>query len=272
MTPPRLGVAILHHDLEVLRDWIFGPQRAIEIQDFIAPDLIAGDPAPLVEAYRAALKGHAGPRGIHGPFFGLDLSNPDAEIRGVIQRRLLKGLEIAEALETTQMVLHSPFTYWNLLNRANYAFLQDAMFEAITECLAPVLRRAAEVGCTLVLENLDDTDPAVRVQLAEWIGDANLGVSLDTGHALLAHGRYNAPPVVDFIAAAGGRLSHVHLQDADGYADRHWHPGDGAICWTPVFDALAELPEMPRLILEVRGHKERLPASVARLEARGLAC
>ncbi|MBN2629521.1 MAG: sugar phosphate isomerase/epimerase, partial [Rhodobacteraceae bacterium] len=99
----------------------------------------------------------------------------------------------------------------------------------------------------------------------------NLRVSLDTGHAELAHGRYNAPPVVDFIAAAAGHLGHVHLQDADGYADRHWHPGDGRIPWRPVFDALADLQERPRLILEVRRDQLRLPATVARLEAQGLA-
>jgi len=74
------------------------------------------------------------------------------------------------------------------------------------------------------------------------------------------------------IAAASGFLGHVHLQDVDGYADRHWHPGDGRIAWRPVFEALAVLEESPRLMLEVRTDLPRLPATVARLEAMGLAC
>ena len=75
-----------------------------------------------------------------------------------------------------------------------------------------------------MLENIDDTDPRDRTELVAAIDHPNLMVSLDTGHAELAHGRYGAPPVVDFIAASAQRLGHVHLQDADGYADRHWQP------------------------------------------------
>ncbi|MFC2969502.1 sugar phosphate isomerase/epimerase family protein [Acidimangrovimonas pyrenivorans] len=272
MPLPLLGTAIRRPDLDTLRDWIFDAGRAIEIQDFVMPEVIAGDTSELVADYRTALEGHEGPRGIHGPFFGLDLANPDAEIRAVIQRRLLKGLEIAEALGATHMVVHSPFTYWHVLNRDNYAALHGQMLDAIAACLAPVLTRADAVGCTLMLENIDDTDPAHRIEAIRRIGHPRLKASLDTGHAELAHGRYNAPPVVDFIARAGDALGHVHLQDADGHADRHWHPGEGRVPWAAVFTALDRLPARPRLILEVRDRPERLPETVRRLEALGLAC
>lgn len=268
---PVLGTALTLRDFAPLQEWICGPGRAIEIQDFVFPEVIAGDCSGLIAAWRAVLGAHAGPRGIHGPFFGLDLANPDAEIRAIVQRRFLKGLEIAEALGASHMVVHSPFTYWHVLNRANYPDIQPAQFAAAAECLAPVLARAASVGCTLMLENIDDTDPATRVDLVRAIAHPNLKVSLDTGHAELAHGRYGAPPVVDYVAAAGDLLGHVHLQDADGYADRHWHPGDGRVPWRPVFDEIARQGAAPRLILEVRRDLARLPATVARLEALGLA-
>jgi len=271
MTLPLLGAAIRRPDLDILRDWLFEENRAIEIQDFVMPDVIAGDPRDLIESYKVALAGHHGPRGIHGPFFGLDLANPDVEIRAVIQQRLLTGLEIAEALGGTHMVVHSPFTYWHVLNRDNYSQIHGQMIEAMHACLAPVLARAGEIGCTLMLENIDDTDPAARVAAVAAIDHPALRVSLDTGHAELAHGRYGAPPVVDFIAQAGARLGHVHLQDADGYADRHWHPGEGRILWPAVFAQLATLPELPRLILEVRNRIARLPATVRNLQERGLA-
>ena len=51
--------------------------------------------------------------------------------------------------------------------------------------------------------------------------------------------------------AGGAALRHVHLQDVDGFADRHWHPGEGNIPWKSVFAALNRLPQMPRLLLEV---------------------
>lgn len=268
---PLLGVALTRPDFDALRDWITGPGRAIEIQDFVGADVIAGDTDALVADWRAALAGHAGPRGIHGPFFGLDLSNPDREIRAVIQRRLLKGLEIAEALGGTHMVVHSPFNFWHVLNRDNYPRIHAGMIDAMADCLSPVLARAADVGCTLMLENIDDTDPQHRADAARAIGHPNLALSIDTGHATLAHANYGAPPVVDFVARAGDLLRHVHLQDVDGHADRHWHPGEGIIPWPAVFNALARNPAEPRLILEVRDRRDRLPRTVAALEGLGLA-
>ncbi|SOC00464.1 sugar phosphate isomerase/epimerase [Rhodobacter sp. JA431] len=268
---PLLGTALLIDHFTPLRDWICEAGRAIEIQDFVTPNMSEAETAELIAQWQKLLPAHTGPRGIHGPFLGLDLSTADKEIRALVTKRLLWGVNVAEALSATHMVVHSPFTYWHLLNRANYPFIEPAMFDAMADCLAPVLARAADVGCTVMLENIDDTDPTARVRLVQQINHPNLRVSIDTGHAELAHGRYGAPPVVDYIAAAGATLGHVHLQDADGYADRHWHPGDGRIPWRPVFEALAKLETPPRLILEVREDRTRLPQTVARLEALGLA-
>jgi len=272
MTLPRLGVAVTSAPFDILRDWIFDTDRAIEIQDFVTPAVIGGDCSDLIARWQDKLEGHRGLRGIHGPFFSLDIAAPDPAIREVVQMRLLRGLEIAEKLKATHMVVHSPFTLWHTLNYANYPKLRADMFSAAAACLAPVLDRARQCGCTVMLENIDDTDPRDRSELVETIDHPNLMVSLDTGHAELAHGRYGAPPVVDFIAASSQHLGHVHLQDADAYADRHWHPGDGSIPWRPVFAALARCATQPRLILEVNSDFERLPDSVSRLEAMGLAC
>jgi sugar phosphate isomerase/epimerase len=272
MNLPRLGVALNRDRFDLLRDWILATDRTIEIQDFVHPTVIGADHSGLIGQWRDRLADHRGLRGIHGPFFSLDIAAPDPAIRAVVQQRLIAGLAVAEALGGTHMVVHSPFTFWHTLNYANFTYLRGALFEAAAECLAPVLARAAEIGCTVMLENIDDTDPRDRTELVATIDHPNLMISLDTGHAELAHGRYGAPPVVDFVAASAERLGHVHLQDADGYADRHWHPGDGSIPWRPVFSALAKCPKAPRLILEVQNDHERLPETVARLEERGLAC
>ena len=272
MTLPLLGAAVNLSGFTAIKDWICGPGRAIEIQDFCQIGVFERDHSDLLSAWQKVLSGHTAERGIHGPFFGLDIATPDTEVRAIVQKRMMQGLAVAEALEATHMVIHSPFTHWHQLNRANYPSVYPSLMECAAYCLAPVLDRAANIGCTLMLENCDDTDPSARVDMVRHIGHANLKVSLDTGHADIVHGRYDAPHVVDFISAASGHLGHVHLQDVDGYADRHWHPGDGRIAWRPVFDALAALEERPRLMLEVRTDLPRLPATVARLETLGLAC
>lgn len=265
MPLPTIGAAVRMRDMDALQDWIFTADRPIEIQDFVGAEVIAGDVSDLVAAWRTRLDGHRGPRGIHGPFFGLDLSNPDRAIRDIIAARLIKGVEIAAQLGADVMVVHSPFNFWHKLNYANYSFLRPGLMDACAECLAPVLDRAAGEGVTLVLENIDDTDPADRGDLVTRIGHANLKLSVDTGHADLAHANYGAPPVVDVLGAAGEHLAHVHLQDVDGHADRHWHPGDGRIHWRPVMEHLAGLGDPARLILEVRANLHRLPETADRL-------
>ena len=97
-----------------------------------------------------------------------------------------------------------------------------------------------------------------------------MAVSIDTGHAHYAHGSTGAPPVDYYVRRAGNRVEHIHLQDADGHADRHWTIGEGTICWPAVFRALGEFCANPRLILELRDKAGILP-SVEYLSRLGLA-
>ncbi len=111
-----------------------------------------------------------------------------------------------------------------------------------------------------------------RGLLAESFGSDAVKVSVDTGHANCMHGSAGAPPVDHFVKAAGKQLAHVHLQDTDGYADRHWLPGSGTIRWPAVFEALRDCCENPRLVIEVFGqYQADIPQCVARFEEQGLA-
>lgn len=266
MTLPTLGAAVRIEHMDSLQDWLFSQHRPIEIQDFVSPDVIAADTSERIAAWRKRLDGHEGERGIHGPFFGLDLANPDREIRAIIQARLMKGVEVAAALGADHMVIHSPFNFWHHLNYINYRQLRPSLMSACGDCLGAVLDKAAQYGVILVLENIDDTDPADRADLVKQMDHPCLKLSVDTGHADLAHANYGAPPVIDVLTHAGDALAHVHLQDVDGHADRHWHPGDGRIHWQSVVDHLSGLNHPVRLILEVRTRIHRIPSSAAMLE------
>ena len=123
------------------------------------------------------------------------------------------------------------------------------------------MKRAEAIGVTLVIENIEDIDPRWRVRLAESFDSKQVRVSIDTGHAHYAHGSTGAPPVDYFVVAAGNMLEHVHLQDADGYADRHWVMGEGTIRWASVFRALGALTSNPRLIIELRDTTRILEAA-----------
>jgi sugar phosphate isomerase/epimerase len=92
--------------------------------------------------------------------------------------------------------------------------------------------------------------------MVDGFGSQAIALSIDTGHAQLARRMSGAPPVADFITDAGAQLAHVHLQDVDGHADRHWAPGEGEIEWTAVFRALAACESDPHLVLELRDNAD----------------
>ena len=167
------------------------------------------------------------------------------------------------------MVIHSPYSTWDHNNLDNNPGARDQVIENVHATIGAAVKRAEDMGVVLVIENIEDKDPAERVRLAESFDSPAVRVSIDTGHANYAHGSTGAPPVDYYVTAAGEMLNHVHLQDTDGYADRHWSLGEGNIRWDAVFRALGRLEVAPRLVLELKD-KDQIPASMAYLEAEGL--
>lgn len=265
MTPLKIGAALGISEIPTFRDWLIADSRDLEIQDFISNNLLLGDWQSAVETARAALDGFEGRLGIHGPFINVPINANDPEIGPIVTRRYLTALEAAEALGATQMVIHSPFTTWDANNFGMKApdstdgWTRFAKMEDVRTVMGPVARRAEEIGLTLVIENIEDKDPQDRKDLAESFASPNVKLSIDTGHAHYAHGSTGAPPVDYYVRHAGALLDHVHLQEADGYADRHWAPGRGTINWHAVFGAIAELTVSPHLVLELRDKNDILP-------------
>lgn len=252
---PVLGAALSLDMLAHHHDWVMESQRDLELQSFCWPNTAEADLAPMILRAKELLSGHSGKRGLHGPFMSFNIDCADPEITAVIRRRMLRTLDICAELSADQMVIHSPYGLWNEADRATDAASAYIQVERVRYVLMPVIKRAEELGVELVIENVEDIDPHARVALAAALKSPKVRVSLDTGHAQMMHCRCGAPPVDAFVQAAGGALGHVHLQDVDGFADRHWHPGEGGIAWRAVFAALGRLPKMPRLILEVNDER-----------------
>lgn len=268
--PIKIGACLRIDQIADHRDWLFDADRDIELQNFMTHDQLS-DWRDAAQAAKQALEGHQGRIGIHGPFEGLDIDNKDAELRPLITRRMITAVEAAAAVGARQMVLHSPYSRWyaqNLLAKEGYA---EAKLERIHEVLRPVVDRAASEGVTLVIENIQDVAPATRREMVQSFGSDAIALSIDTGHAQLARRMSGAPPVDYFVRDAGSLLRHVHVQDVDGHADRHWPPGDGEIEWRAVFAALEDCESAPHVVLELRD-KAQIPRGFSWLQERGLIC
>ena len=265
---PVVGAALRLDEFEEHRDFMEEKSRDLELQDFHWPQVIAGDVSDLIKRTKKTLAGYSGRIGIHGPFWDFNIANWDPDFRALVQKRLLKALDVCEAIGASHLVIHSPFTTWDYYNQDNYPGAREGLVERAQETLLPVVKRAHSICTMLVIENCEDIDPDDRLALSQSFNSDVMGLSVDTGHAHYAHGRHNAPPVDAFIRRAGNDLHHIHLQDADGYSDRHWAIGRGTVNWHAVFAALPKTN--PRLILELRD-KTGLNESIAYLKGLGVA-
>jgi sugar phosphate isomerase/epimerase len=269
MTLPIIGAALAIDELSHYRDWLFEKNRDLELQTFHEPEIITGDWKPYAEEATRLLSGFKGRLGIHGPFWGFTIHSKDPDVRRIVAKRMEQGLDVCAAIGATQMVIHSPYSTWDYNNLDNNPTARATVIENAHDTLRAAVSRAEDQGVTLVLENIEDIDPLDRLRLVQSFDSPAFRLSVDTGHAAYAHGSTGGPPVDYFIAAAGTALDHVHLQDADGYADRHWTIGEGEVPWHAVFRALGRIEGNPRLILELRD-KSGIAASMTYLSERGL--
>ena len=266
---PIVGASLRPTDLAAHHNWLREKPRDLELIGFHeAP--FGEDARADAEAVKPMLAGMEGRIGVHGPFRGFPLDTEDADVRTVIHKRLDQALDLSGWIGATQIVLHSPVKAWHHENLLNVDEGWAMFVDRVSAAIGPAVERAASLGVELVLENIEDRDPEARVRLAEHFDSPAVRVSIDTGHAAWAHGICGAPAVDRYVRAAGNMLTHMHLQDTDHFADRHWAIGDGHLPWGAIFAELGKLSSNPRLIIEIKD-RTAVQRSAAWLAERGLA-
>jgi sugar phosphate isomerase/epimerase len=266
---PVIGAALPIAALAQYADWLKAQQRDLEIQDPFNPTVLDSDWQSLVAQARGILDGYTGRMGVHGPFMGLTLMPRDPKVRQVVNDRLRQALDFVQALGATHMVMHSPFDFFGgplLPHSAEHG--QAEQFELIHALLDPIVPIAQAANCTLVIENIYDTNSAPLFALIRSFNSDFVKLSIDTGHAFIRQ-QIGGPSPEAWVSQADTLLAHMHIQDTDGQIDRHWAPGAGNTDWHALFAAIAALPQQPRLLLELRD-KEQIPAGAAWLQAQGL--
>ena len=277
MTLQTLGAALSIHQLEHNRDFLLEHGgRDLEIQDPCRVGMLDEDWTPLLRTLKTNLAGHTARVGIHAPFDGYHIGSYDPFAGEFVAKRFLRTLEfiasVADALggsRAPHMVLHSPFLFFGhpLVAHSEATGLRQQI-GFIQRTLEPVLKRAAELDCTLVIENIRDTNPYALLETVKSFASDHVRMSLDAGHAHLMH-QCGGPRADQWVRQAGSLLGHVHMQDNDGQLDHHWHPGQGDINWWAVLNELGKLEHKPRLILELRDHN--VQKSIQWFVAHGLA-
>lgn len=249
---PIIGAAMETASLPRYIDWLVDKQRPLEIQDPCRLGVLDGDYQPAVAEARALLNrhGYSGRMGIHAAYSGLEFYTYDPLIKEVIAKRHRQSLEYGAEIGATHMVLHSPFTYFgNIFTNNMPRRRRQRHIDLIHEILTPLLPVAERIGCTFVFEVCYDRNVIPLLDLVHSFDSPHVRLSIDTGHAFV-NLQQGGPTPDQWVYEGADVLEHVHLQDVDGYADRHWTIGMGNINWRAFFHALAETQSNPRLIIE----------------------
>ena len=163
---------------------------------------------------------------LHGPFLGMEFAHRDHLFREVVNRRLDMMYAVAGKLKASRLVLHSGYTpEVDLFN------LQDSWLERNVEFWQREIRRWADAGVEIVLENDTQKSPDILVRLVNKVDHPSLGLCLDIGHQNVFSG-LDAP---EWVRRMGHRLSHIHLHDNDRTGDWHWPIGRGTIDFEPFY-------------------------------------
>ncbi len=245
----RMGLAVTLPELERCARWLKAGARDVELQDICEPEVMDGDWRGVARRSAELLDGHTGRIGVHAPFSNIAIASLDSQIRAVVQSRLNLGLDYVEAVGGSHMVIHSPFYFLGHALVAHQTTL-EAEIALAHLTLAPILERAAGLGCVLVVENILDLNPAPLLRLVASFGSPHLRLSIDVGHAHIMGSR-GAPPAAHWLSQGAELLGHVHLQDNDGTEDAHLAPGGGTVHWPGILRELRASQTDPRLIVEV---------------------
>lgn len=191
---------------------------------------------------KAYLRHHKGPRSLHAPFYDLNLASENySSLRELSFRILQHALERAPELECEYMVIHPH-------SGSSHVFERFRTKQWIKVALNHLAGKARQVGVKLAIENVG-YGPAQLFDAREFVEliyeiDGVVGL-LDVGHAHL-----NGWDIPEVIGQLGEKLVALHLHDNWGQADEHLPVGRGSIDFRPIWEALAEAPARPALVLE----------------------
>ena len=108
---------------------------------------------------------------------------------------------------------------------------------------------AKPLGVTLLLENIPN-ELSTPERLVEFIHHAHftdVGICFDVGHAHIMGGVEPAFHLLKPLI----RSTHVH--DNAAVSDDHLWPGDGTVNWEETMSLLRSAPQVPPLLLEIKG-------------------
>lgn len=231
----------------------------LELSDEHGAELLSrGNPELTGKSFRSFAENY----GVNFPQGHLWLSCDIASVKQAeVLDSLKRWLDLFLAVGVHAAVLHPG---GGEMVRAGYPLekIEEARLYALKELTSYIKGTDMIICLENIAKNKSECDDLCG--LVEKVGDANLGICLDTGHLNLAGGNQG-----DFIRRAGKNLKALHIADNEGISDQHLMPfGRGNVRWNDVMEALKKVNYNGLFNYEIPGESGRcpLPARLAKLD------
>lgn len=220
--------------LETILHWRLNVEIGFEAEEL---DLVS----PLDLRRTAEQLQNAGCRiTLHAPFWDLCPGSVDPFIRHVSHGRLRRLFDLPAVFHPLKVVCHTGY------DPRHHHSHRQAWLERSMALWEPLVERAELLKCSLLLENVWESDPGFHHELFERLSSPYFGFCLDVGH----QHSFSGAPLAVWLEALSGFLQEVHLHDNDGTGDAHLPIGQGTIDFGLLFRYLRTTENAPVLTLE----------------------
>ena len=174
---------------------------------------------------------------LHAPFNELFPCAIDPKARELSAARFRQAIALAKNYGARKVILHGGYNPW-IYYPAWYVeqsilFWKDFLLD--------------DPGVELVLENVLETDPTWLSDIVKGVNDPRLRMCLDIGHV----NAYSKVPVMEWLETCAPWISHFHIHNNDGTADRHSALFEGTIPMTEFLRRAEELCPNATFTLEL---------------------
>ncbi|HYY68638.1 MAG TPA: sugar phosphate isomerase/epimerase family protein [Terriglobales bacterium] len=173
--------------------------------------------------------------------------SPPVNIAAVDKRARIDAMdEIKRAIEVAEQI---PFRFLVQHVGISGEEWDPRKSEAAMTSIEHLKAFAKPLGVNVLLENIPN-ELSTPERLSELIRRAHfddVGICFDVGHAHIMGGVAQAFEVLKPLI----RSTHVH--DNAGQSDDHMWPGDGTVNWERTMSLLRSAPQVPPLLLEIKG-------------------
>lgn len=166
-----------------------------------------------------------------------DISSPDDDARDAALAAISTAIMLVAPLQPGAMVLHPcGARIGDGLQLDQDPAQLGARMDRCIESLVRLSDCCLPHAISIALENTlpgDLEQPDDLITIVDRVARDNVGLCLDTGHAMIA----GAEPAAT-ARRMGQRLRHVHAHDNHGTADEHLFPFLGQVDWDTLLDTL----------------------------------